>query len=246
MKSLPRIVLNLFLLFHVVCVVVGVFANRLSSELTRRIVGTVSLYSRAVNIDPTVPVDFHLTHAIANEDDHRFEVEFPSGNVIRLPDATGDNTGGRSGFQYRRFRDFARQAAFAASLEDDHAMAEYARCIGDYFLSDENPTLVLRLLAYQPMDWREPVTRNLDESLASEYFVPIYQADVWRNKSGTTSVHKRVPSGEAAPLRPTVNETSRIRQNSEELLAASTAGRNLIANSSSTDHPKRSQHGVAR
>lgn len=195
-----RKLLSFFLLFHIFCITVSVFSNRLSSDLIRRIVGAVSLYTRVLNIDPIVPVEFHLTHAMANEDDHRFEIEFSPREPIRLPDTTDSDTGRQSGFQYRRFRDFARQAAFAASLEDDHAMAEYARCIGDFFLGEQNETLTVRLLAHQPMDWQEPVTRNLDDSLDPSYYQVIYQADVWRNKSGNTSVHKRVPRGEAAPL----------------------------------------------
>jgi hypothetical protein len=193
--------------FHVFCVCVGVFGNRIQSDLFTELARHTAVYAQTFQIFPVYPVPFHLTIALDQEDSHFFEIEMPEQTPVRLSEADSPPIRWNGGFRLDRYRRQGQSGARAASIEDDLALAEYARAIGAHFLAGSDvERMVVRLKAFRPPDWRAGATGLNRGVLASEsFYSQVYEADVWQDANGRTHVHKRVPRGESAP--PVTGET---------------------------------------
>ena len=197
--STVQVVVSMLVGLHLIFLFASVLSHSAGSELVSRLSAAAIPHS-VVGLQTDFIPEFGLSQAMDFEDDHHFEV-LVDGNVThQFPSASSNETGIREGFRYQRFRQMARRAARAISVEDDVTLAELARGIGEYAIKQgDAKRVVVRLVAFAPYDWRDQAPRPLSESLDNIYYESLYSADVWRTRSGSIGIHKRVPAAEAAP-----------------------------------------------
>ena len=184
---------------HFIFLFAAIFSHSAESQLMSRLAASAIPHS-VVGLQTDFAPEFGLSQAMDFEDDHHFEVVVDGNITHRFPSAGTNDTGAREGFRYQRFRQMARRAARAISVEDDITLAELARGIGEYAITQgDAKRVVVRLVAFAPYDWRDQAPQPLSESLDSIYYESLYSADVWRTRSGSIGIHKRVPAAEAAP-----------------------------------------------
>lgn len=184
---------------HLIFLFAAIFSHTAESQLMSRLASAAIPHS-VVGLQTDFIPEFGLSQAMDFEDDHHFEVVVDGKITHRFPSAATNDTGVREGFRYQRFRQTARRAARALSIEDDVTLAELARGVGEYAIRQGDANrVVVRLVAFAPYDWRDEPPRPLSDSLDNVYYESLYSADVWQTRSGSIGIHKRVPAAEAAP-----------------------------------------------
>lgn len=190
-----RGLISLAIFLHLFCVFVGLFGNESASELASRVRRVVGPYTRALNLDAQYPTGFHLTHGMEYEDDHLLVVRIPdTGTVEIYPRQAGSLFGERLGFEHQRWRRLAQEFGRFSDGENDLALAELSRSIGQRALNAHD---VERVVVESRRTW----PRELESVQAPPDPQTLYTADVLRDINGVVRVHKRVAADESAPGR---------------------------------------------
>lgn len=196
-----QVIVSFAIALYLIFLFASLLLNQAGSQLISRLARAAVPLS-VLGLQTDFPLEFHFSQAMNFEDDHHFEVVVDGEVVQQYPSARTSDTGLPHGFRYQRFRRLAHQAAISVTEEDDVTLSEMARGIGEYAASQgAGDRLLVRLVGHIPYDWRQGPHRSLKQSLDSQHYVPIYEADVWRASSGGMNIHKRVPAAEASPPR---------------------------------------------
>lgn len=193
-------ILSVFLFAHLCCVVIALFSNQYASVMQLRLIRTISPYTRTFGFDPLFVARFHLTHALDLEDDHQIQVENPAGEVIAAwPTSELGSMGWRGGFRFQRWKNLSQRMATYVVAENDSAIAELMQDVGRLTMSQfDESRFVVRLRRRPPLELnRQVATSDINRPAELE---DVYVADVFRDEAGSIRVHKRVDTGEAAPL----------------------------------------------
>ncbi len=190
---------SLALLAHFSCVIIALFGSQMASLLQSDAMYVIAAYTRPLHLEPAAPVRLHLTHALEEEDDHCIEIRTPgeAPRTVRLPDPP--RTGWRWGWRHDRWRTFAGRVALLAAEEDEEVLPALTRDMGHYWLDRwQVPRVTITCLRQPPIELAPDPMLAGDQNEAEV----VYQADIFRSRSGAIRVLKRVAPSEAAPALP--------------------------------------------
>ncbi len=195
-----RSVVSLLILIHLFCVAISLLGNESASVLRNRLSGVLGPYTRLLNLDPEFTAGFHLTHAMEYEDDHQLLIELDGvGPSLLYPNPQASWSGIWLGFREQRWRLLAQRLGVLANEDNDDAVAELARAVGEaVFAATDAQHLVIRCRRLRPSELETDVNYSLDDPATYE---TLYSADILRNSQGAVRIHKQIEADEAAPVR---------------------------------------------
>jgi hypothetical protein len=202
MTATGRSIASLLILIHLFAVVVSLLGNESASALRVRLAGVLAPYTRLLNLDPEFTAGYHLTHAMEYEDDHQLMIEMDGRDTPLLyPPPSRAIKDFLPGFHELRCRWLAQRLGILAFDQNDDAVAELARAIGQaVFAENESRHFVFTCRRIRPLELEGDADRSLDDDASYE---PLYRADIIRDSQGVVRIHKRVETGEAAPVQGT-------------------------------------------
>ncbi len=196
-----RSFVTLFLLIHLFCVIISLSSVNVASALQIKLLDTLKPYTQLLRIDLN-STRYHFTYADDHEQSHSIEIEFldgpRQGETVSLPDV-----GIRGSLRRRRFQTLAQVMAYGASDGNDANLAEFAKALGANSLQDQTEGAVLvrcRRHRTQPRNLQVATKDNPRDPFDEAYYTTVYEARVWKDKSGRVNVLKMSATGEVAPL----------------------------------------------
>lgn len=202
-----RSTITLLLLIHLFIVALVLSGNYATSSLQARLLRFFSPYTQPLNLDLNY-TPFQLTHATADDVDHRIEILPQGPESSPTNDSAGEENwvamptpGNRGGERSKRYQRLASALAYFAVREDSQTTGLLAKSLAAHSLHQDKVTpqqIRCRKHLLQSMESIEGGTEQQRDPNDASYFQEAYRANTICLDDGTVEIIKAAGRGEVA------------------------------------------------